>query len=428
MSLDLLLLVAVALLLLTAAALFRATETGVQRITHAQVDQAVRTRPTVGAPLAAIVADRARVTRTLMLLSTFFLMASAGTAYIVVDALTGWSAPATALVVALVITGFAFVIVDVGGRTLGRQHSLAICRAMARPVKALAHILAPLSRLLILLGNVITPGRGYPQGPFDTEDELREMIDQASGVIEDDERQMIQSVFELGDTLAREVMVPRTEVVFIDAAATLRDALSLALRSGFSRIPVIIDGPDDVVGVAYLKDVARRIHESAEGAADEHVDAVMRQAYFVPDSKDAEGLLREMQANRVHLAIVVDEFGGTAGLVTIEDILEEIVGEITDEYDTGAPELQRLPDGSLRVSARLNVEDFADAIGITLDGDAEGVESVGGLMASRLGTVPIPGSRVREQGWDLVAESAEGRRKRIGTIVCRRADVGQEVP
>ena len=144
---------------------------------------------------------------------------------------------------------------------------------------------------------------------------------------------MIHSVFELGETLSREVMVPRTDMVFIERHKTLRQALSLGLRSGFSRIPVIGDNEDDVVGVMYLKDIAKRVFDHRESESTQKVESVMRPAFFVPDSRAADELLKDMQGSRTHIAIVVDEYGGVAGLVTIEDILEEIVGEITDEYD-----------------------------------------------------------------------------------------------
>jgi len=192
-----------------------------------------------------------------------------------------------------------------------------------------------LPRLLIAFGNALTPGRGFRDGPFTSEAELRDLVDlaEASKVIESDERQMIHSVFELGDTIVREVMVPRTDIVFVERAKTLRQAMSLALRSGFSRIPVVGENEDDVVGIVYLRDLAKRTYEYRESESTERVESLMRPAAFVPDSKPVDELLREMQAERNHVAIVVDEYGGTAGLVTIEDILEEIVGEITDEYD-----------------------------------------------------------------------------------------------
>jgi CBS domain containing-hemolysin-like protein len=279
-----------------------------------------------------------------------------------------------------------------------------------------------LTSLLILLGNSITPGKGYRQGPFVSQAELRELLDQAGAdsVIEDDERQMLHSVFELGDTLAREVMVPRTEMVWIEADKTLRQALSLGLRSGFSRIPVIGENLDDVVGVVYLKDVARRTFENRGSERNEQVDTVMREAHFVPDSKRADDLLRDMQAARVHMSIVVDEYGGTAGLVTIEDILEEIVGEIADEYDTEAPEVEELATDRYRVSARLAVDDLAELVPVQVSSESDDVDTVGGLLARRLGVVPIPGTHVDIDGYRLTAEQAAGRRNRVGTVLVEK--------
>jgi CBS domain containing-hemolysin-like protein len=228
---------------------------------------------------------------------------------------------------------------------------------------------------------------------------------------------MIHSVFELGDTIAREVMVPRTEMVWVERSKTLRQALSLGLRSGFSRIPVVGEDADDVIGVVYLKDIVRRVFENRDSEQTVRVDKLMRPAYFVPDTKLADDLLREMQAARTHMAIVIDEYGGTAGIVTIEDILEEIVGEIDDEYDTAAPEVEKLDSGGLRVSARMNIDDFAELAGIDVDGEEEGVETVGGLIGHRLGRVPIPGAEVVVEGWTLVAEQGAGRRNRITAVL-----------
>jgi CBS domain containing-hemolysin-like protein len=323
------------------------------------------------------------------------------------------------LAAALVMVVVNFVALGVAPRTLGVQHVDGIAIALAGPARILAALLNPITRLLILVGNAVTPGKGLREGPFATQAELRELVDlaEASDVIEDDERQMIHSVFELGDTIVRELMVPRTEMVFIESTKTLRQAVSLALRSGFSRIPVIGENIDDVVGVVYLKDLARRTFEHHEAENSEKVVSLMRPVFMVPDSKTADELLRDMQAARVHLAVVVDEYGGTSGIVTIEDIVEEIVGEIADEYDTEVPEVEALPHGAYRVHSRMHVEDFADLVGISIDGDAEGVDTIGGLLARRLGLVPIPGARITVQGWDLTAESAAGRRNRIGSVL-----------
>jgi CBS domain containing-hemolysin-like protein len=322
-----------------------------------------------------------------------------------------------AAVLVMIVVGY--VALGVAPRTLGVQHAEKIAVQMATPMRVLGTILHPLAQLLILVGNALTPGKGYRQGPFVSQAELRELVDlaEADDLIEDDERQMIHSVFELGDTIARELMVPRTEMVFIEQNKTLRQALSLALRSGFSRIPVIGENVDDVIGVVYLKDVVRRTFEHHEAEQSEKVASLMRPVFMVPDSKSADELLRDMQSARVHMAVVVDEYGGTSGIVTIEDVVEEIVGEIADEYDTEAPEVESLAGGCFRVHARMHVEDFAELVGIEIDGDEEGVETVGGLLAKRLGRVPITGSRITVQGWDLTAESAAGRRNRIGTVL-----------
>jgi CBS domain containing-hemolysin-like protein len=309
------------------------------------------------------------------------------------DGLVAWLSYVITIVILVLI---AYVGLGVAPRTLGRQHAERISLVAARPTILLTRILSPLATLLIHLGNALTPGKGFRQGPFDSEAELRELVDMAgeSSLIEDDERQMIHSVFELGDTFAREVMVPRTEMVFIERSKSLRQAMSLGLRSGYSRIPVIGESADDIIGVIYLKDIVKRIFEHRGAENSEQVDSLMRAPYFVPDSKRADDLLRDMQSARVHMAIVIDEYGGTAGIVTIEDILEEIVGEIADEYDTAAPE--------------------------------EGVDTVLGLMAKRLGRVPIAGADITEDGWILIAERGSGRRNRISTVLARPATVVTE--
>jgi len=317
--------------------------------------------------------------------------------------------------VVMVLIGY--VILGVAPQTLGRQRADTIAMATARLTKFVTLFLSPLTQLFILLGNAITPGKGYREGPFSTQAELRELVDLAGAdsLIEDDERQMIHSVFELGDTIAREVMVPRTEMVWIEQHKTLRQAMSLGLRSGYSRIPVVGESVDDIIGVIYIKDIARRVFEHHQAETTEHVSDLMRAAYMVPDSRSVDELLRDMQSARTHLAVLVDEYGGTAGLVTIEDVLEEIVGDISDEYDVLAPEVEELANGEFRVSSRLHIDDLAELIHETLDDD--GVDTVGGLMGKRLGIVPIPGAQVRVNDWLLTAESVAGRRHRIDSVL-----------
>lgn len=319
----------------------------------------------------------------------------------------------------------SFVLIGVGPRTVGRQHAYPVALAAAGPMRVLTTALGPLARLLIAVGNALTPGRGFREGPFSTsQTEIREMVGIAerSGVVEHGERTMIESVFALGDTVARAVMVPRTEMVSVEATQPASEAVEVALRSGFSRIPVVGEDLDDVLGMAYLKDLV-----NLKGS-NPPVREVMRQVSFVPESKPVDDLLREMQAERIHIAMVVDEFGGTAGLVTIEDILEEIVGEITDEYDNERPPVEWLEEGDLRarVTARLSVEDLQDLFAVDMD-DVD-VDTVAGLMAHQLGKVPITGDRAHISGLELIAEGAEGRRNRIDTVVVRKLAEPAPVP
>ena len=418
-------LVVLAVVLVAVAGLLTSAETAIARVSRSQVDDARREGDRRAARLLILLQDRPRHVNVLLFLSTVATVtATVLVGFVCVDALTDpGGSPVGALVLAVVLMVIAsYVVVGVAARTLGRQHAERIAMAAAGPAHFLAIILGPLASLLILLGNALTPGRGYREGPFASQAELREMVDQAEAddLIEDDERQMIHSVFELGDTFAKEVMVPRTEMVFVERSKTLRQAMSLGLRSGFSRIPVIGENSDDIIGIVYLKDIVRRVFEHREAEQSERVESLMRAPYFVPDSKPADALLRDMQSARVHMAVVVDEYGGTAGLVTIEDILEEIVGEIADEYDTAAPEVVELADGAFRVLARMHVDDFADLIGIEIDSEEEGVDTVLGFVAKRLGRVPIPGANVDVDGWRLTAEQGAGRRNRIGTVLAQR--------
>jgi CBS domain containing-hemolysin-like protein len=413
-------LVVIAICLVPLAGLFGAMDAALQRVSKARVDELRREGTAHTARLEAVLDDRARLVSLLLLLRIVCEMVAAVLVAIAVSTVWGGSWK-TVLTAAGVMTVVSYVLVGVGPRTLGRQHAYVIALRTAGLVTFLGRVLGPVATLLILVGNAITPGRGFRDGPFSSEVELRELVDLAEerGVVEAGERNMIHSVFELGDTIAREVMVPRTEVVWIERGKTVRQALALALRSGFSRIPVIGENVDDVVGVVYLKDLVRRSQNTQERNGPK-VEEVMRPPTFVPESKPVDELLRDMQAQRIHIAIVVDEYGGFAGLVTIEDILEEIVGEIADEHDAfQRPPVEELPDGSMRVTARLSVEDLAELFDVELPEDDD-VETVGGLLARELGRVPIEGAAAEVGGLRLVAESTGGRRNRIDTLlVCR---------
>ncbi len=413
-------LLVIACCLVPLAGLFGAMDAALQRVSKARVDELRREGAKGAVALEEVVLERARHVSLLLLLRIACEMVAAvlGTVLLYDAWGGGWR---TVLTAAAIMTVVSYVLIGVGPRTLGRQHAYSVALASAGVVRFLGRVLGPVATLLILIGNMITPGRGFRDGPFSSEVELRELVDMAEerGVVESGERQMIHSVFELGDTIAREVMVPRTDVVWIERTKTVRQALALALRSGFSRIPVIGENVDDVVGVVYLKDLVRRAQNSGDGRGP-RVEELMRTPTFVPESKPVDELLRDMQAQRIHIAIVVDEYGGFAGLVTIEDILEEIVGEIADEHDAfQRPPVEELPDGSMRVTARLPVEDLAELFGVELPEDDD-VETVGGLLARELGLVPIEGASAEIGGLRLVAESTGGRRNRVDTmLVCR---------
>ena len=409
----------VAVVLIPVGGLFACVDAALARVSKARAEEFLREDVPGAKALGVIMADRARYTNLLLLLR----MSCELTATVIVTIVarqqfgTSWPVPVVTVLLMIVI---AYAVVGVGPRTLGRQHVNRVALAGAPAVRLLGAVFNPLAALLVLFGNAITPGRGLRDGPFASEIELRELVDMAEerGVVEHGERQMIQSVFELGNTIAREVMVPRTEVVFIESGKSLRQAITLALRSGFSRIPVTGENLDDVVGVAYLKDLVRR-GQDADAARTTDVEDVMRAVAYVPESKPVDALLREMQAARSHIAIVIDEYGGTAGIITIEDILEEIVGEITDEYDNERAPIERIDDDTARVTARLAVEDLGELFGVELP-DRDDVETVGGLLAEALGRVPIAGSTAVVHGLALTAEDIGGRRNRVDTILVTR--------
>jgi len=417
---------AIALILL--GGVFSAIDAAISTVSTARVEEMVRNERPGAVRLARVVTERPRYINLVVLLR---IACEATAAVLMVAALDAhFGLEWTLFAAAAIMTIASFVVVGVGPRTIGRQNAYPIALASALPLQAISVLLAPISRLLILLGNALTPGRGFRNGPFASEIELREVVDlaQQRGVVADDERKMIQSVFELGDTPAREIMVPRTEMVWIESDKSAAQATSLAVRSGHSRIPVIGDNVDDIVGVVYLKDLVRRTYYSASAARDITVAEVMRPAVFVPDSKALDELLKEMQRDRIHMALLVDEYGATAGLVTIEDVLEEIVGEIADEYDTDevAP-VEDLGDKVFRVSARLPIEDVGELYGIEFNGDLD-VDTIGGLVALELGRVPLPGAEVVWHGLRLRAEGDPDHRGRvrIGTVLVRPVESDDE--
>jgi CBS domain containing-hemolysin-like protein len=415
---DLALLVA-SIVLVLLAGVVAASEAALTRVSRVQVDDSRKDRRRGWRQLQQVTADLTRYLNLLLLVRTIMELTATVFAAILC---THWFSSdwAAVLVAVTAMTIAAYVLIGVAPRTVGLQHADSVSLATAGLAVALNRILGPVPRLLILLGNALTPGRGFREGPFNTEEELRDLVDLAEErhLIESGERAMIHGVFDLGDTIVRSVMVPRPDIVSIDRDKTLRQALSLFLRSGYSRIPVLGENDDDIVGILYLKDLVRRTHEVRDSENTVRVEQVMRPPTFVPDSKPVDELLREMQSRHIHLAVVVDEYGGTAGLVTIEDILEEIVGEITDEYDRELPRVETIDEHTVRVTARLPIDELNELFGTDIE--VEDIDTVGGLLASALGRVPIPGAEARVDGLILTAERAAGRRNQIGTVVVRR--------
>jgi hypothetical protein len=413
-----------AVALVALGGVFAAMDAAISTVSPARVQELVRDERPGAVSLATVMVDRPRYINLVVLLR--IVCEVTATVLLVVFFYDNGGMKPAVFGAAAIMAVTNFVAIGVGPRTLGRQHAYSIASVTALPLRAISWLLMPVSRLLVLLGNSLTPGRGFRNGPFASEIELREVVDlaQQRGVVAADERRMIHSVFELGDTPAREVMVPRTEMIWIESDKLASQAMTLAVRSGHSRMPVIGDNVDDIVGVVYLKDLVQVTFQASDSGRATAVAQVMRPAVFVPDSKPLDALLREMQRDRVHMALLVDEYGAIAGLVSIEDVLEEIVGEIADEYDQAetAP-IEELGDKRFRVSARLPIEDVEELYEMERDEDLD-VDTVGGLLALELGRVPLPGAEVSWRGLRLRAEGGADHRGRVrvGTVLLSPAD------
>jgi CBS domain containing-hemolysin-like protein len=318
-----------------------------------------------------------------------------------------------------------FVLAEALPKTWAVLHSDRAALMTARPTHALVTFppLRLVSNALIGLANVLMPGKGLKQGPFVSERELLGIVEAAAEdeVIEHEERELIESIIEFGDTVAREVMVPRPDMVTIPHDATVSGALDIAIEHGFSRLPVMGEGEDDVVGLAHTKDLMRA---EREGRRDEPAAAVAREARFIPENKPLNRLMREMQAEKFHLAIVVDEYGDIAGMVTLEDCLEELVGEIVDEFDREDMEVVRLTDGSYIVDGGMSISDLNELLEIDLPD--EDWDTVAGFVFSTLGHVPERGEAVSSNGWRFAAEQLDGRRIRRVRISVESQGTAQE--
>ena len=326
------------------------------------------------------------------------------------------------LVLAITVTGLvSFIAASASPRTIGRRYPEQTLARLWWLIGLSRLILGLPARFLVHVSNAFTPGGSLAGGPFATEAEIRHLVDRASEGegLEDDERSMIQGVFELGDTKIRELMVPRTDMVTIDSDSSATMAMRLFVRSGFSRVPVIGEGVDDLLGMLYFKDVMRAIHSPWNPGAERPVTEIMRPVSFFPEFIQADKVMEQMRTSHVHVGIVVDEYGGVAGIVTIEDILEEIVGEIADEHDRREQAAEELPDGEFRVPARMTIDEVGELFSLSIED--EDVDTIGGLLAKTIGKVPIVGAQGDAHGLHMVADRTSGRRKQVSHIVVRRS-------
>jgi CBS domain containing-hemolysin-like protein len=402
--------VAVAVVVLFLASIvLAAAETALTRVSRARAQALADTAGRRGQVLLRLVEHQEWLNPVLLVVLSTQLVQSTLLGVLAARLLGGWGVVgATALNVTLF-----FVVAEVAPKTWAIQHTDRVALAAARPVAALAALppLPLISRGLLGLTNVLLPGKGLARGPYTSEEELLAVADLAveDDVIEEEERELIESVIELGDTIVREVMVPRPDMVTVTGDFRVADAMEVVLLNGYSRIPVSGTGIDDITGVVFAKDLMRA---ERDGREEHPVTELLRPARFVPETKRVSALLREMQHERSHMAIVVDEYGSTAGLVTLEDIIEELLGEIVDEFDVEAPMVEELPGGGVAVDARMPLDEVNELLRTELpDGD---FDTVGGLFLSELGHVPADGEQVLVAGWELTAQRVQGRR--IGRV------------
>lgn len=323
------------------------------------------------------------------------------------------------IVAAAIMTAVSFVLVGSSPRSVGRAHAERLIGSTGGIVHGIRIVLGPLAGLLVTIGDRVTPGRGRSASTVSSEEQLLSLVDEAteSNVLEQDDRELIHSVFEFSDTLIREVMVPRTDMLTVDGSDTLAAGMEQFLASGVSRMPVTGKDSDDVLGVLYLRDVSRALYERP-GSGSQRVTTILRPAEFVPESKAADDTLRHMQVAKNHLVLVVDEYGGVAGLVTMEDLIEELVGDISDEYDRAVVDRVEIEPGTWRISARLPIDELGDLFGIELDDDD--VDTAGGLLTKELGHLAISGDTVTVSGLVLTADRVEGKRRHLITVLAER--------
>ncbi len=319
------------------------------------------------------------------------------------------------LVAGAIVTGVSFVVVGSSPRAVGARNAPFMVRTFGGLVRAVRLSVGPLAEGLVVLGNIVTPGVGGT-ATVTSENQFRNWVDEATerDMLEEEDRELLHSVFDFGDTIVREVMVARTDMITVDAEDSINDVMTVFLERGVSRMPVIGKDSDEVIGICYLRDVARVKHEKPASALKKPIATLAKPALFIPESKDADDTLRFLQREQNHLAMVVDEYGGIAGLVTLEDLIEELLGDISDEYDTDVADIYPQGPDVYRVSAKYSVDDLADLYDIDIE--EEDVDTVGGLLTKLIGRLPEGGSSASTEDLVLVAEQLEGRNQRVAWI------------
>jgi CBS domain containing-hemolysin-like protein len=407
------------LVLILLAGVMAASEVAITRMNRVRAYRLQEEERRGAGQLVRIVENPARYLNVILLLTLLFHLGGTTIATIVAVHVVGDFGE---LVATLLMTVLLFVLAEVTPKTYVVQHTDRIALRLAPLVVALGTLFGPVAKGLIRVANLILPGKGLPEGPFVTEAEIKALAEVASEEeqIEEEEKELIHSIFEFGDTVVREVMTPQPDIVATEESGSLDEVLDLVIRHGYSRIPVYRESRDEIVGIVYAKDVLRELHAGRNGRT---LRELARRAYFVPESKKVADLLRDMQREKVHVAIVVDEFGSVAGIVTLEDLLEEIVGEIADEYDREEPQVEPAGDGRFRVNARLPVDELNELLQVELPN--EEWDTVGGLMMGILGRLPLQGEPVEFEGLRFTAERVQGRR--IAKVLIERIPGGQPV-
>jgi magnesium and cobalt exporter, CNNM family len=400
------------ILLILAVGVMAGSETAIIRTNRARAYKLVEEKRRGAQSLLRIVENVAPYLNVVLLLTLLGTIGGTTLATILATRhLENWGEVVSTVGMTLLL----FVFAEVTPKTFAVQQTDRVALRVAPIIVALTRLLGPLANVLIKVANVVMPGRGLPQGPFVTEQEIKAMAEVASEEesIEEDEKDLIHSIFEFGDTLVREVMVPRPDMVAAPIDAGARQVLDLMLKHGYSRIPVYRENLDEIEGVVYAKDLLRHLHAGKPNVA---LDTIMREPYFVPETKKVSELLREMQRKRVHIAICLDEYGSVSGLVTIEDLLEELVGEIADEYDREEPQMEPVDDDTYLVNGRLSIDDVNELLDVDLPHDEW--DTVAGLMYGLLGSVPTQGEIVRFDDLTFTAEKVQGRR--IAKVLIKR--------